>query len=430
MLVEDRLARGRVDAEPGPVAVAVDLLVRDRALEHEDERVELAAPRRRTRPARSRRPSRRRAAGCRARSAACPGIEPRSSPRGSGSWPPSSRPTRRRSRGRSSSRARGRAASRCWPWRAVNSIVRVTAAPPRGRPRPRRCARGAVGRARPGARRACRAGASSPAWPVTRPACRQPRERVRDRRPLGADEPAEQPVGERQRRGGCRPARRGPSARRGASSSSVRRTSSRGWHVIARCTLEIAGAPRRPAAEQRVRDLRPRPHPLGERLVEQREPCRHERPPAPICARAGRRCRRSQRLQQVARADELGGGAVADARVDREHAVEHEHPEPVAGSAANHARESHSPAGGVEHARGRHLAGDDAACAGRAPGPGRRRGRAGSGTTTVGDAGVDARRSAARPVTRPVSLAVTRAPLARPRWTSRSRSILRGSGRV
>ena len=38
----DRLAVLRVDADPGPVPVAVDLLVRDGALEDQDERVELA----------------------------------------------------------------------------------------------------------------------------------------------------------------------------------------------------------------------------------------------------------------------------------------------------------------------------------------------------------------------------------------------------
>ena len=38
----DRLARIRVEAERRPVPIAADLLVRDRALEHQDERVELA----------------------------------------------------------------------------------------------------------------------------------------------------------------------------------------------------------------------------------------------------------------------------------------------------------------------------------------------------------------------------------------------------
>src|ERR1700738_3116443 len=38
----DRLARLGVDAEPCPVTVAVDLLVRDGTLKHQQERIELA----------------------------------------------------------------------------------------------------------------------------------------------------------------------------------------------------------------------------------------------------------------------------------------------------------------------------------------------------------------------------------------------------
>ncbi len=48
------------------------------------------------------------------------------------------------------------------------------------------------------------------------PGPRQPRERVRDRRPLGGDQLAEQPVGERQADADAARARPGPSAPRGA----------------------------------------------------------------------------------------------------------------------------------------------------------------------------------------------------------------------
>ena len=157
-----------------------------------------------------------------------------------------------------------------------------------------------AGRARPSAlcgaldqrlqvrRRACRAGAGRRCAPVTRPGARQPRQRVRDRRALGRHQLAEQPVGERQAEADARTARPAPSAPPGATAAAPSRTSSRGWQVIARSTSRSVG-PALGAAQQRVGDLRPRPHPLGELVVEHREPRRPQRPPRHRRARAARR---------------------------------------------------------------------------------------------------------------------------------------------
>ena len=88
------------------------------------------------------------------------------------------------------------------------------------------------------------------------------------------------------------------------------------------------------APQQRLRDLRPGLHALRERLVEHREARRHQRPPGDVADEqlvvlAG------PALEQVARADQLGGDAVADADVDREHPVEHEHPRARAAAASH-----------------------------------------------------------------------------------------------
>ena len=84
-------------------------------------------------------------------------------------------------------------------------------------------------------------------------------------------------MGERQRTAGCRPARPAPSAPPDATAAArgaprARLGGDRSQHV------DIGGAPAG-AAQQRLGDLRPGPHPVGELRVEQREPRRPQRPP-------------------------------------------------------------------------------------------------------------------------------------------------------
>ena len=198
----DRLAGRPVDAERGPVAVAVDLLVGDRALEHEHERVEPAA--RRVVPR-----LHEVLAGLVGEHRVVdddPGhprdARPSAGPRATGWWPPSSRPCRRRSPARWSSRRRGRRGARsCLPGRELGA---------HGQPRRQAwTARGAPRRR--GARRASRSTrharcCSTRAVQVPfvgaagdEPGLGQASQRVRHRRALGSDELAEQAMGERQR---------------------------------------------------------------------------------------------------------------------------------------------------------------------------------------------------------------------------------------
>ena len=125
---------------------------------------------------------------------------------------------------------------------------------------------------------ACRGGAASPSRLVTRPAVRQPRERVRDRGPLGADELAEQAVRERQRHADAAGLDPAPAPCEVPEQQ-------RQPHLEARLRgdraldVEVGGA-RAGARQQRARDLRPRLDALRERVVEQREPAS-----AAACAR-------------------------------------------------------------------------------------------------------------------------------------------------
>ncbi len=88
--------------------------------------------------------------------------------------------------------------------------------------------------------------------------------------------------------------------------------------------VEVVGATLG-AAQKRLDQLRPRTHPLGEGAVEHRKTHRHQCPPRDRARQqllhgAGRR------LDQVARAEQLGGDAVADPDVDGQHALEDEQP--------------------------------------------------------------------------------------------------------
>ena len=103
----------------------------------------------------------------------------------------------------------------------------------------------------------------SPAVPVTRPACAEAREGVRDRWPLGRDELAEQPVGERQRhadagRLDAPPARRQVPEQQHEADLEPRLAGDRPQRV------DVGGAPAG-AAQQLLDDLRPGPNTLRER---------------------------------------------------------------------------------------------------------------------------------------------------------------------
>ena len=162
-------------------------------------------------------------------------------------------------------------------------------------------------------------------------------------------------------------------------SSSVSRTSRRGCEVIARCTSRSAA--RAQARESSACEICGQGlTALGERLVEQGEARRHERVPGRVALEQVVGARR-ERLQHVAVADDLGGGAVADADVDAERAVDHEHAGPVAhlGEAA---REVAVAGRRREHDGGHDLPGHEPHAQVELGGRGRRRDRAGSGTTT------------------------------------------------
>ena len=376
----DRLPGLGVHAEPGPVAVAVDLLVRDRALEHEHERIELAARRRRARPARTPRRSRRRAAGCRGRSAASRGARRAAGPPGSGWSPTSARPSRRRSRARSSSRARGRAAARSALARRSNST----------RARRRHGRRRDVGRRGSARRRALdqrgqvlveRAVQVPVAGvPVTRPARARRAERVRDRRALGADQLAEQPVRERQRDADARGSTRPQRAAR-CQSSSTSRTSSRGCtrsraarrRSSARRSGRGAAARGRSAATASTRSAN-----SSSSSAKRRRP---QRPPAHV-ALDQVVDPRAQRLEQVAGAEQLGDRPVDDPRVHRDQPLGDEQPGAVPGR-DEPSVEIARPGPGLEHPSRRHLARGD---------PGAHVELLGEVVVSVQDVGVERRR--------------------------------------
>ena len=181
-------------------------------------------------------------------------------------------------RGQPHARARAGAPSCAYP--GPNSMPCISR-PPGARRRPGRAAR----RGRRRARSSCRAGSwmlpcrchSSP-WPVTSPARASRDEGVRHRRALGADQPTQQLMGERQRQADA--ARLDPAPARGQMPEQQRQA-----HVETRLAgdrplhVEVAGPALGPA-QQRLHDLRPRPDALGERGVEDREAHRHQRPPA------------------------------------------------------------------------------------------------------------------------------------------------------
>ena len=93
--------------------------------------------------------------------------------------------------------------------------------------------------------------------------------------------------------------------------------------------VEVAG-PALDPAQQGLGQLRPRPDAVREGAVEHREARRHQRPPL---GDAGDQVVRLDLvgLEQVARAEQLGGDPIADPDADREHAVEHEQAGSVGG---------------------------------------------------------------------------------------------------
>ena len=231
---------------------------------------------------------------------------------------------------------------------------------------------------------------SSP-WPRDEAGLREPRQRVRHRRPLGADEPAEQPVGEREREADAARARPGPSEPARCHSSSVRRTSRRGWSVIARCTFRSPA--RLPARRSSASEI------CGHGLTRSANASSssakrdgHERAPAPM----SRSSRSSAPRSHGCSTSPAPTSSVAERSPTRTSTAStpstHEHAGPPADAAAK-------PLPTRSQRRRRSASNDDrghtwratSACAGRAPRPGRRRDRAGSGTTTARLARVVAR---------------------------------------
>ena len=160
------------------------------------------------------------------------------------------------------------------------------------------------------------------------PGLGEPLQRVRDRRPLGGDQLAEQAVRERQRQPDA--ARLDPAPAGGQvpqeqdeAHLEPRLGGDRPQHV------EL-GRPAAGATQQRAADLRPRPHALGEVAVEQREPGRAQHPPVTgsLEQLVGVRC---ERLQQIAGADQLGRGPVTGAGLERDEAVEDQQARALAG---------------------------------------------------------------------------------------------------
>ena len=162
-----------------------------------------------------------------------------------------------------------------WPVKSTDRLTRRTPCQPgRGVARARASVRWAsASRCSPTVPCRCRA----PSRDVTRPAWREPRQRVRDGRSLGTDEPPEQAVRQRERET--------DSARLDvAPTSGEMPEEQREPDLEARLRRDRAldvqvGGARTRAVQQRARDLRPRLDPLGERVVEQGDARRHERMP-------------------------------------------------------------------------------------------------------------------------------------------------------
>ena len=227
----------------------------------------------------------------------------------------------------------------------------------RGRRRGRGARRGR--RAPPGTRggaRRCRAGAIRRARPVTSPAsARRASAWDTDGRSAPTSWPSRRWVSGSEMR--MPPGSTFPQRAPRCQSSSARRTSSRGWQAIARWTSRSLA--RLPARRRRASRI------CGHGRM------RSAKPASSIATRPGRstchfaeRCEqlvgaRVPRLQQVARAHELGRGAVADLDVDRDRAVEQQQPWGR--------RSRRGPLRGIavadldlEHDDGRHLADDHA----------------------------------------------------------------------
>ena len=176
------------------------------------------------------------------------------------------------------------------------------------------------------------------------PGARQPRQRVRDRRPLGADDLAEQPVGERQAEVDAARARRGPSGGRSARapapaapraaaarrSRGARRGRRRAGRPAAAARCVICGHGRARSANAASSTAMPR---------------RRQRAPASRCARGCPPARRHARLQQVA------GCRPARSRCGRRPGRRRRSRRPARAArvrcptSANHASRSHSPTG-------------------------------------------------------------------------------------
>ncbi len=266
-----------------------------------------------------------------------------------------------------------RSTSRPWP---VKSTVRLTRRPRR---RPGSLSRRALGRWA-SATRCSLGGAVQVQRAVAardEPGLGEPRQGVRDRRSLGADEPAEQPVRERERETDA--AGLDPAPAPGQVPEQQREP-----HLEARLRgdraldVEVGGARTR-AGEQGVRDLRPRLDALGERVVEQGEArgtsaCQVELRSSRSSARAASGCRTSPSptISVAVRSPTRTSTLSTPSTI--------EHAGPVADLRRSSARgRSRRPA--RRRRRRSRPAGPRAACAGRAARPDRRRGRAGSGRT-------------------------------------------------
>ena len=169
--------------------------------------------------------------------------------------------------------------------------------------------------------------------PVTGAAGDQPglgeaTEGVRDRRPLGADELAEQPVGERAEVSRIPPGSTRPQRAARCQRSSASRTSRRGWQEIARSSVEVAGSALG-ATQQRLGDLRPRPDPLGEVVVKQREPSRLQRHPRTVALDHVVDARGRSGWSRSPGAEQLAHRAISDARVRHQQTVQYQQAGPM-----------------------------------------------------------------------------------------------------
>ncbi len=160
--------------------------------------------------------------------------------------------------------------------------------------------------------------------PGHEPGLREALQRVRDRRALGRHQLAEQAVRERQRQPDAARLDAPPSGgevpqEQDQANLEPRLRGDRAQHV------ELERAPARAPGED-PGDLRERTHALGEVAVEHRELRRAQHAP-PARAHDQLIRGRSERLKQIAGADQLGGGATADPDLERDQTVEDEQPE-------------------------------------------------------------------------------------------------------